>query len=98
MKKHILLTCLTILFIQMSKAIKAPKAEQHPFTITNHGDTVIDYYYWLNQYWLEGPQKDKVIDYLQAENDYAQQILAPTEPLQEHLYQEIIGRIKKTDE
>ena len=98
MKKHILLTCLTILFIQMSKAIKAPKAEQHPFTITNHGDTVIDYYYWLNQYWLEGPQKDKVIDYLQAENDYAQQILAPTEPLQEQLYQEIIGRIKKTDE
>lgn len=82
----------------MSKAVEAPKAEIRPYPLTHHGDTIVDNYYWLNDYWLEGPQKEKVIAYLNAENSYAEKILAPTKDLQEELYQEILGRIKQTDE
>lgn len=36
--------------------------------------------------------------YLEAENAYTKAQMAPTEPLQEQLYQEILGRIKQEDQ
>ncbi|MDB6036937.1 MAG: oligopeptidase Serine peptidase family, partial [Verrucomicrobiales bacterium] len=38
-----------------------------------------------------------VIAYLNAENAYMEAILAPTKPLQEKLYQEMLGHLKETD-
>jgi len=69
-----------------------PKAEKIPKELTIHGDTRIDPYYWLSQ--RDNP---KVIEYLKAENAYKEAVMKHTEKLQDKLYNEIIGRIKKTD-
>lgn len=87
-----------LLFTQNMQAQKAPKCEIIPHEMKIHGDTRIDNYYWLNDYWLEGSKKDQVVDYLTAENSYADEIMAPTKNLQEQLYNEIIGRIQQKDE
>ncbi len=75
-----------------AKKPEPPVAEVIPKELTIHGDTRVDNYYWLNE--RENP---KVIEYLEAENAYKDAILKHTEPLQEKLYDEIIGRIKQTD-
>jgi oligopeptidase B len=38
-----------------------------------------------------------VIRYLEAENRYTEEVMASAKPLQERLYQEILGRIQETD-
>ena len=63
-----------------------------PHTMTEHGHTRIDNYYWLKE--RENPE---VIAYLEAENQYAEACLKHTEPLQEQLFKEITGRIKQDD-
>ncbi|MFC2082356.1 S9 family peptidase [Bacteroidota bacterium] len=73
--------------------IEAPKAKQIVKELSEHGNKRIDKYYWLNE--RDNPA---VIEYLNAENEYTKKVMAHTEDLQEILYNEIIGRIKKTDE
>ncbi len=72
---------------------KPPKASIKPHTITTHGDTRIDNYYYLND--RENPD---VIAYLNAENAYVDQVLAPVAKLKEKLFTEMKGRIKEQDE
>ena len=72
--------------------IMAPKATKIEKELSIHGHVRIDPYYWLNE--RENP---RVLDYLNAENDYAKAKLKHTEALQEKIYQEIIGRIKQAD-
>ncbi len=81
----------TLLMTNADKPL--PKAAQKPKELTIHGDTRIDEYYWLNE--RENPE---VIDYLNAENDYLDARMAHLKGFQEELYDEIVGRIKKTDE
>jgi oligopeptidase B len=69
-----------------------PVADKQPAPTTLHGDTRVDDYAWMRD--KESP---KVVAYLEAENAYADAILAPTAALQETLYKEIKGRIKQTD-
>ena len=69
-----------------------PVAEKIPKELTIHGDTRVDDYYWLNE--RDNP---KVIDYLTAENAYKDAVMKHTESFQKKLYDEIVGRIKKTD-
>jgi oligopeptidase B len=69
-----------------------PVAEKIPKELTIHGDTRVDDYYWLNE--RDNPQ---VIDYLNAENAYKDAVMKHTESFQKELYDEIVGRIKKTD-
>ena len=69
-----------------------PVATVVPHALEMHGQQRIDPYYWLNE--REDPE---VIAYLEAENEYAQRMMEPTEPLQEELYQEITGRIDPDD-
>ena len=73
--------------------MQAPKAKKIPKEHSIHGDVRIDNYYWLRD-----RENQEVIDYLNAENAYCKEVLKPTEPLQEKLYEEIVGRIKKDDE
>ena len=91
------LTALCLLFFIFSGCQKAQKAEPPvaeiiPKELTIHDHTRIDNYFWLNQ--RENP---KVIEYLEAENAYKDAVLKHTKSLQERLYDEILGRIKKTD-
>jgi oligopeptidase B len=74
------------------KKIVPPMAKKIKKELTIHGHTRIDYYYWLNQ--RENPE---VVKHLEAENQYKDAILKPTEGLQKKLYDEIVRRIKKTD-
>lgn len=72
---------------------KAPKAKKIDHILSLHGVDRNDPYFWMNQ------RDDKdVIEYLEAENKYAEEILEPTKGLQDELYEEIVGRIKKDDE
>jgi oligopeptidase B len=73
--------------------MKPPVADKEPKELTLHGHTRIDNYYWLRD-----RENQKVIDYLNAENDYTNAVMKDTEKLQEKLYNEIVGRIKQTDE
>jgi oligopeptidase B len=62
----------------------------HPGTV--HGDTREDDYFWLRE-----KTNPDVAAYLEAENAYADAVMAPTAALQETLYVEMLGRIKETD-
>lgn len=81
-----------------------PVAEKKDCVLTIHDNTRIDSYFWMR---LTDEQKNadvpdeqtqKVLDYLNAENDYTKKVMHSTEDLQEKLYNEIVGRIKKDDE
>jgi oligopeptidase B len=70
-----------------------PRAEARPEVLEIHGDKRVDDYYWLKD--REDPD---VIAYLEAENAYTKAAMQHTESLQEQLFDEIVGRIKKNDE
>lgn len=69
-----------------------PRAKEVPFEMTVHGDTRVDEYYWMRE-----REDQEVIDYLNAENTYREQIMAGTEKFQDRLFDEMVGRIKKDD-
>jgi len=71
---------------------KPPVARREPVEHVLHGDRRVDHYAWLRH--KEDPG---VIAYLEAENAYTDAILKRTEPFQEKLYQEMLGRILQTD-
>lgn len=70
----------------------APIAKRIPKILTAHGDNRIDEYYWLNE-----RQNPEVVAYLEAENAYTTEMMAPQKALEGEIYQEIIGRIAPTD-
>lgn len=72
--------------------VKPPVAKKVPKVDMLHGDRRVDDYFWLRD-----KSHPDVAAYLTAENDYTDAIMKPTEPLQETLYQEMLGRIKQTD-
>lgn len=69
-----------------------PVARVVPVTHEKFGDTRIDHYGWLRD-----RQNPETIAYLEAENAYTAAMLKDTEPLQQKLYAELLGRIKETD-
>jgi oligopeptidase B len=73
-------------------APEPPFAAERPELLEAHGDRRVDPYYWLRD--KDNPE---VIAYLEAENAYADAVMAPTVPLQERLYREIVGRVQETD-
>lgn len=86
---------------QNESAVKPPVADKVAKELTGNR---IDNYYWmkLSDEQKNATQKDeqtqKVVNYLTSENDYLKTNLKHTEGLQKKVYDEIIGRIKQTDE
>ena len=70
-----------------------PVAAQKPHVVKGPVDRN-DPYYWLRDDTRKNPE---MLAYLNAENAYADAVLAPTKPLQDKLYSEFIGRIKQDD-
>lgn len=70
-----------------------PQAPRRPVQITKHDDVRTDEYFWLRE--RDNPE---VVAYLTAENAYCAAAMAHTEPLQETLYTEMLGRIRQTDQ
>ena len=76
----------------------APIAEKKEHIRTLHGDTVLDNYYWMYDFFGKGPDSTLVIEYLNAENAYVDSVMANTVALQNTLFEEMKGRIKDKDE
>ncbi len=79
-------------------AIPSPVAEKKNKELIAHGDTRIDEYYWMNDYFKKGPDSTKVVEYLTAENAYLDTMMAGTKKFQADLFEELKGRIKEKDE
>ncbi len=69
-----------------------PLAKIFPKTLEQHGHIRVDNYYWLKE--RDNPD---VLDYLSAENQYADMVMAHQKTLEESLFEEIKGRFKQTD-
>ncbi len=78
--------------MDQSKSLAPPQAAVRPVRSLLHGENRVDEYAWLRE-----RGDPEVTSYLEAENAYAESILASTNLLQESLYQEMLGRIKQTD-
>jgi oligopeptidase B len=72
--------------------LRPPVARREPVEHVLHGDRRVDHYAWLRN--KENPE---VIAYLEAENAFTDATLKSTEPFQEKLYQQMLGRIQQTD-
>ena len=69
-----------------------PRAEKIDKVMSMHDHERIDEYYWLNE--RDNP---KVIDYLNAENNYRDQYMKDYKSLENELFEEIKSRIKEDD-
>lgn len=69
-----------------------PKAKKVPHKMEKHGDVRVDDYFWLKD--RENPD---VINYLNAENAYVEQMLAPEKELIDKLFLEMKSRMKESD-
>jgi oligopeptidase B len=72
--------------------LSPPVAPKKPKTLTLHGDSREDPYFWLRE--RDNPE---VIAYLEAENAFAEAFMKDTEDLQKSLFEEMRARIKETD-
>ena len=78
--------------------VQAPVAEQKPHWRNIHGDSVLDNYYWMYDYFGKGPDSTKVVEYLKAENTYLDTMMSGTKKFQADLFSEMKARIKEKDE
>ena len=69
-----------------------PVAKKIPTNLEKHGDVRVDNYYWLND--RENPE---VIEYLNQENDYYDEVTKHTKDFQNNLFEEMKSRIKEDD-
>ncbi|MFT3748461.1 MAG: S9 family peptidase [Agriterribacter sp.] len=80
------------------KGVTPPVAPVKEHTRIIHNDTVADNYYWLNDYFKNGPDSAAVVKYLEEENAYVDTMMSGAKALRENLYNEMKGRIKEKDE
>ena len=63
-------------------------ADKKPIHLEKHGETRVDNYFWMKE-----RDSKPVVEYLNAENEYADQVLKPTEGLQKTLFEEMKSRM-----
>ena len=69
-----------------------PAAERRPHVVERFGERLEDPWFWLRD------RKDPAVRaHLEAENAWAESVLAPANALRDSLYQEMLARIKQTD-
>ena len=107
MRKNFLLLAVIIFSCNQNKPVKQayqwpgatpPVATMKDHETGMHGDKRNDEYYWMGDFFREGPDSDKVVEYLKAENAYTDTMMAGTAKFQEELFSEMKGRIKEKDE
>lgn len=70
-----------------------PRARPIPWADHRHGDIRPDEFHWL------GDRNDPAVRaYLEAENAYTDAAMRHTEPLQQRLFYELLGRLEETDD
>ena len=81
--------------IQAADLPAPPDVAKKPHAVTTpFGASRNDEYYWLRDDSRKNPE---MLAYLNAENAYVDALMAPHKPLQDKLYEEIVGRIKQDD-
>jgi oligopeptidase B len=73
---------------------RPPVARRKPHLVDSPHGSREDEYYWLRD---DQRQEAEVLAYLKAENAYADAVMAHVRPLQEKIYQEIVGRLRQDD-
>ncbi|MGY0504827.1 S9 family peptidase [Luteimonas sp. e5] len=72
-----------------------PEVAKKPHVVkAPHGAERQDEYYWLRDDTRENPE---MLAYLNAENAYVDAVMARLKPVEDALYEEIVGRIKQDD-
>ncbi len=98
MKPHALLLALALAMTAPTHAADTPTppdvAKKPHVVRAPFGAERQDEYYWLRDDKRENPE---MLGYLKAENAYADALLAPTKPVQDAMYGEIVARIKQDD-
>ena len=80
-----------------------PVAKVVKHEMVEHGNVRTDDYFWMRltdeQKNAESPdqQTQDVLDYLEAENNYREEVTKGQEGLRDSLFEEIVGRIKQDD-
>ncbi|HUQ49962.1 MAG TPA: S9 family peptidase [Terriglobales bacterium] len=69
-----------------------PVAKKAAHDTKIHGEVLPDDYFWMRE-----KSNPEVAAYLEAENAYTDALMAPTKPLQDSLYKELLSHIKETD-
>lgn len=69
-----------------------PRPARRPHQTVVHGMTLQDEYFWLRE-----RDSKAVLDHLNAENAYTDEVMKETGDLQELLYKEMLSRIRETD-
>ena len=89
---------------KMKEKNNPPIAKKSQKELTIHDDTRLDDYFWMRlsdeQKKAEQPdeQTQDVLNYLNSENDYINDVMQHTDNFQDQLFNEIVGRIKKDDQ
>ncbi len=74
-----------------------PQAERRPHRIEHHGRVIEDPYFWLRDPGYPDVKDGDIIAYLEAENAWFEQAMAPQAEVVETLFQEMKGRIREDD-
>jgi oligopeptidase B len=72
--------------------LRPPVAPREAHARTLHGETINDDYFWLRE-----AKQPRTMQYLKAEAAYADEVMAPTKPLQKKLYAEIRSRVREDE-
>jgi oligopeptidase B len=98
MKQILLAGMVSCTVCAQAQNVAAPQALKQAHWRVLHGDSVLDNYYWMYDYFGKGPDSTKVVEYLKAENAYLDTVMSGTKALQAHLFGEMKARIKEKDE
>ncbi len=76
------------------RTVVPPVADQRPHTHTHHGFTIEDPWHWLRDNGYPTVEDADVLKYLQAENEYFHEIMAPYQALTDTIFEEIKARVQ----
>ncbi|KPF80425.1 peptidase S9 [alpha proteobacterium AAP81b] len=74
-----------------------PVAERRPHSVTHHGITISDDWFWLKDPSYPRVDDPDVLAYVTAENDWFEAGFAPLEPLAATILEELKGRVEQDD-
>lgn len=75
------------------KKITPPSANMNPKQLTMHDDIRTDHFFWMNQ-----RDQPEVLDYLNKENAYYNEITKASKVFQDSLFSEMKSRVKEDDQ
>ncbi|HSQ73038.1 MAG TPA: hypothetical protein VLM87_11505, partial [Rubrivivax sp.] len=95
--RHLLPLLMMLMTAATAQTLPAPPvAAQVPYTVSGpHGER-IDEYHWLRDDDAQD-KRPEILRYLEAENAYTAAVMAPLQPLQQQLVDEMRSRIREDD-